>query len=1040
LIRLLAQHRVAANLAMIMMTLAGVWVIRAVPTQLDPPQHIPVIVVEVQWRGAAAEDIEELVTTPIEQQLRTVNDLRELRSQTSIGSSRVVAVFNFDADMVQALDTVKQRIDGIRNLPPDIEPPLVRRIIDLEPIANVLVTGPGEVSELIPLVRSMEKDILARGIAGVTYEGLPAEEIALLVSGRQLQTMRLTLDDIASEVARLSRNVPAGDIGRGQGSRQLRSLDQARDPLGFEQLVLEHGDRLVRLADIADVVRRSQDDQPVVTHDGHPAIQMTLWRATDADASRADDVFDAWLDDARASLPAGVALTVYNDVWELLGAQLRMVGKNALSGLVLVGLTLFAFLSGRVAWWVMVGIPVSVLLALVFFHSVFGFGISIIALIGFIMALGIIVDDAIVVGEDATTHFEQGMAPADAAIAGAERMLVPVLASSLTTLAAFLPLILVGGEMGDAILALPTALFCVILASLVECFWVLPGHLKTSFARIVSVDGKPTVRERLDARIRRFRDERFDPLLRRALDYPGATLCGAAGALLCAGSLIASQHVGVNFVTGFDIEAVTVNAEFAASATDSDKRRFIDHLETTLSTTAESLGSNNLLGWMTRQNLAQFNEERMTGSQYLSIEAPYAYEESRTATPAEFADAWRARIEKPAFVEQLTVDVEGGANNGQADITLVLRGNDLESLKAGADELAAVLDSYEGVSNVIDDLPYGKDQLIFELTPAGRALGLTSEYLGAQLHAAYSGRRVQIFNQNDAELEVRVMLPDDERDDLGRLAQFPIQTPAGELVPLANVATLSARRGIDTIRHHDTKLAIRIFADVDPELNNAMSIIADLKAKHLDEILDRYDLSFGLSGKSAADEVILHTMALGSVLTLVLIYLILAWVFSSYLWPLAIMTAIPFGFTGAIFGHWIMGIEIGAMSLLAFFALTGIVVNDSIVLISFLQRELATGRGLRESLHAAAIARFRAIVLTTLTTVAGLLPLIFEPSTLSIYVVPIAVTLCFGLSLATFLVLLVIPALILLLEAARSRLPRRFTQRPDLHPVEGAQS
>jgi multidrug efflux pump subunit AcrB len=325
------------------------------------------------------------------------------------------------------------------------------------------------------------------------------------------------------------------------------------------------------------------------------------------------------------------------------------------------------------------------------------------------------------------------------------------------------------------------------------------------------------------------------------------------------------------------------------------------------------------------------------------------------------------------------------------------------------------------VSNVTDDLPYGREQIIFKIAPQGRSLGLTAESIGRQLRAAYSGQRVQIFNQNDAELEVRVMLPDAERNDLGRLQQFPIKTPTGGFVPLSSVAELYNRRGIDVIRHSDTKMAVRISAMVDSEVNNAMAIVADVEENAVADILDRHNLTFGLGGKSEQDQVMMEVMTLGGALTLLLIYLILAWVFSSYLWPLAIMMAIPFGFTGAVFGHWATGWDVGAMSMLAFFSLTGIVVNDSIVLISFLRRDVDAGMSLRTSLEAAVKARFRAVILTSLTTIAGLSPLMFETSSLAFYVAPIAVTICFGLAFATTLVLLVIPALIVLLEALKTK-------------------
>jgi multidrug efflux pump subunit AcrB len=431
-----------------------------------------------------------------------------------------------------------------------------------------------------------------------------------------------------------------------------------------------------------------------------------------------------------------------------------------------------------------------------------------------------------------------------------------------------------------------------------------------------------------------------------------------------------------------------------------------------------------MVGWVTKLNLAEFAEDRMIGEQYASIRGSYAFEESRSTPPQEFVNRWREKIVKPAYVEQLTVQVDGGQNNGMPDMTLILSGDSIDALKRGAEELAEALISYPGVSNVVDNLPYGREQIIFELTPMGRSLGLTSDAIGQQLRAAYSGARVQIFNENDSELEVRVMLPDAERDDLGRLSQFPIRTGNGSYVPLANVAILYNRRGIDVIRHTDGRLAVSVNADVDPQLGNAIAITQDLQETVLPDILDRHNLTFGLGGKSEQDKVVMETMAIGGVLTLVLIYLILAWTFSSYLWPLAIMMAIPFGFTGAVFGHWATGWDVGAMTLLAFFALTGIVVNDSIVLISFFKRNLEAGQSIRAALESAVRSRFRAVILTSLTTIGGLSPMMFESSSLAFYMAPIAVTLCFGLAFATLLVLIVIPALLVLLEASHEHLKR----------------
>jgi multidrug efflux pump subunit AcrB len=594
--------------------------------------------------------------------------------------------------------------------------------------------------------------------------------------------------------------------------------------------------------------------------------------------------------------------------------------------------------------------------------------------------------------------------------------------------------------MGDTILILPTVLLCVIIASLIECFAVLPGHLKRSLAKV-----KPTradsLRGRFDAGFIRFRDNRFMPWVRKALDYPGTTVCAALGGVLCTFSLVAAQHVGFNLVTGFDFESLEAQVQFSATATDAQKSDFTQHLQKTLSEVDEAHETQNLVGWLSKTNLATFDEERQTGAQYASVQAYYAFEEDRTQAPAEFVEQWRELMIQPPYVERFHLGVDGGANGGEPDLAMVLRGKSMSDLKAGAQALREVLTTYPGVSNVTDNLPYGKQQLIFTMTPTGNSLGLTPELIGRQLRAGYAGARVQIFNENQSELEVRVAASDAERENLGYLAQFPIKTLTNEWVPLSQVAQIETRSGIDMIRHHNSEMAIRVSADVDTAKNNTLTIIDDVKDKHLDEILNTWDLTFGLAGQSAQDQMMLEVMALGGLLTLVLIYLILAWVFASYLWPLAIMLAIPFGMTGAIAGHWVLGMELGAMSLLAFFSLTGIVVNDSIVLISFFKDEYNKAVEVRIALEHAVRLRFRAVLLTSLTTIAGLVALIFETSTLEMYVAPIAVTLCFGLAFATALVLLVIPAMVLLLESGKRSLHARLLAitRPTLtatHPQE----
>lgn len=1002
---------------MIMMILSGLWAVDRINTQLDPSVELPLVQIQAVWPGASAEDIEQLIVVPIEQQIANMTDLESYRSVTRNGSATISALFYFGTDISQHLDFVKNRVAQIRNFPADMEPIQISQAIDYEEIAVVSISSDGSLQELIPLVREMEDQLYARGIELIQFDGLPEEEIAIQVSSSKLLELGTNLEQIASEVRQRSSNSPAGTVGRGQAEMQLRSLDQKREVSEFEQMqvAVEAGGRLARLTDIATIEKRPKVGQPELYREGKTAIEMELYRLTSSDAITTATILNDWIEEVEPNLPRGVEIHKYQEVWLLLKEQLRVIFENGASGLILVLVTLFLFLNGKVGWWVMMGIPVSFLFATVIFYGVFGGSINIVALITFIMALGIVVDDAIVVSEDSVTLFEQGMSPADAAANGAKRMLLPVLTSSMTTLAAFVPLILSGGELGAIITTMPIVLLCVIIASLIECFLVLPGHLRHAFEK-TDRNKKSEFRQKFDAWFYRMRDDYYQPILNKSISAPGTTLCAAIACVIVSISLIAGGRVGLNLVTGMSLEMLEANVKFAAQASESDRQNYMLALEQELERIDAENGGTNINGYISKTNSARLNQERKTGNQYSSIRIEYGWEEERSISPQAFVNLWQAAVPPSPLVEELYLEVRGGANNGQPDLTLVLRGRDIPTLKQASEELQESLAAYPGVSNVYDNLPYGKDQIIYSINPAGKSLGITTESLGRQLRAAYNGGRVQIFNLNDSELEVSVMLPDDERDNLHSLKQFPIQTPNGELVAMGLIADVENRSGIDLINHNNGFMSVAISASVDPLQNNTEQVVAHITDNALTEIRNKYNLTSDLGGVSQRNQELLDTMKTGAWLTIIFIYLILAWSFSSYIWPLAVMTAIPLGLTGAIGGHWIMGADIGAMSLLAFFSLTGIVVNDSIILVSFFRRELAAGKPYKEAIHDASLARFRAVILTSLTTIAGLSPLMFETFSLAMYIVPIAITLCFGLAFSTLLVLLVIPALLVMIE------------------------
>lgn len=501
---------------MAMMIIAGIWVLGALNKQFFPNFALDFVNVTVVWTGASAEDVETAITNPIEEELRSLDHLHKLFSSSSEGVAKLTLEYHEGTDISEALDQVKERVGLIRNLPASAEEPEINRIVRYEPVAKLLITGPRDLRELRPLVRRIERELQARGIDKVEVTGLPSEEIAIQVSSESLRELGTTLADLSARVSSASRDMPAGTIGRDDAARQLRALQQRRNELAFERLpiMFDGANRRLTLGDIATVQRRARTGQTEVLFRGRPAVEVKLRRAEAGDSLEAAAALQAWFDERRATLPPGIEIFVFDEAWSLIRDRIELLLRNGGGGLFLVVVILFVFLNGRVAVWVAVGIPVS-FMAAPGVLALFGGSVNMISLFALIMTLGIIVDDAIVVGEDALSHYQRGLAANEAAERGAFRMLAPVMSSSLTTIAAFLPLMMVGGIIGNILFDIPMVVICVICASLVESFLVLPGHLRQSFHALGKK--KPSrIRRRLDAGFEAFRDRGFRPLVRLA--------------------------------------------------------------------------------------------------------------------------------------------------------------------------------------------------------------------------------------------------------------------------------------------------------------------------------------------------------------------------------------------------------------------------------------------------------------------------------------------------------------------------------------------
>ncbi len=1008
-----AHHKVAANLVMLMMIMGGGFALHKLNIRYFPNFDLDFITIRVIWRGASAEDVEATLITPLEQALKSVDNVRTITSKATQGLASISIELNEGSDTVIALNQVKQKVDEFRNLPTDAEEPRVVNVARYEQVARLLLYGPDDLAELRNLAHLFEQQLLDRGIDKIDLNGLPDQELSIELSHRQLQHLGIRLTELGQRIDKLSRDIPAGTFGQADNATELRSIDKRRSELGFARLpIISNAHSRIELGHIAAIKRQNEQGGVTLSVAGKPAVEMVLRRTASGDSFRAAEIFQQWLNDTRPALPEGVILSVYDETWQLIEDRINLLIKNGGGGLVLVVAILYLFLSPRVAGWVAIGIPVSFMATLLLLY-IAGGSINMISLFALIMALGIIVDDAIVVGEDALAHYQAGEQPLLAAEGGARRMFAPVIASSLTTIAAFLPLMLIGGPTGKILFEIPLVIVTVIMASVIESFFVLPGHLRHSFIHMSRQDNTG-LHQRFNQVFETFKKGLFKNMIGLSLRYRAIALSLVCSLLIITAGLLAGDRLKFNFFPSPESTIVYVNVSFVPGTPRTKVERFLQHLQQTLYQTERQFAPQRLIKQaISRHGTGVSNKgrNRQQGDHTASMTIELTEPDHRNIRNNEFIQAWKRNIQPADGLDSLTITPRTIGPPGR-DLTIRLTGGKADQLKQAALRLAQSMRSIAGVSDVEDNMPYGHNQRIFRLTPAGEALGLTGAALGQALRAAFDGELVQLFQDGADEIEVRVKLARQNRDTLGALQQMQIRLPDGHSVPLGTVAEWRSRRGFENLRHADGKLAVEITAQVDARVNNTRLIIQSLKQQTLPQLVRDFGIDYSFEGRSADQKETLADMKYGLIIGLMLIYLVLAWVFASYGWPLVVMCAIPFGLIGALFGHLLLNIDLTILSLFGFFGLSGIVVNDSIILVSFYQKLRNRGMPVHDALIEASCQRLRAVLLTSLTTIAGLAPLLFETSLQAQFLIPMAVSIAFGLMFATILVLLIIPVLL----------------------------
>ena len=831
--------------------------------------------------------------------------------------------------------------------------------------------------------------------------------------------------------------MPSGEIG-GRAAHQIRSLGEAktaRDIGKIEIKSLADGQKIL-LRDIAAVDEAFDDDGKIFRHRGRPAIELHIQRATTGDALTAAAIVSGYLDELRPTLPPNIEIEQFDIQADLIRSRIQLLVENGLTGAALVLAVLFLFLNSRVALWVAVGIPVS-LMATMFVMWGSGQSINMLSLFALVMAIGIVVDDAIVVGEHSETLERRGHDPVLAAEAGARRMAAPVFSSSLTTIAAFLPLLLVTDVIGQIIRTIPFLIVTVIIASLIECFLVLPGHMRHALSATRRLSEGPAnmpallrlaryparlvilFRRGFDGAFGRLRDGVFMAMVRTAIHWRYATVSAALAALLICAGTVAGGRIAFVFFPDPEADILIANVEFLSGTPRTKTSAMLDEVERAMRAAERKLsdGSGGLIkvavqqiGKPATRGLVVSIEGDHVGNMFVQL----APTETRTVTADELARAWRAEVREMPDLRFITIAPRRGGPPGR-DVDLRFFGADPEDLKTAAARAAQLLASFPGVSGISDNLPYGKRERILEVTPRGQALGFTTESVGRQVRNAFEGAIARRFARGDEEVVVRVRY-DDDFTDSSALQKLRLRSPTGQDVPLSAVVTIRDRTGFARIRSENGSREVSITADLDASVTTTSEVIGALLDNGLREIALENGVEYRFKGRAEEQSRTLDDMVVGAALGITLIYIILAWVFASYIRPIVVMSIIPLGFIGATVGHLLLGFDLTILSLITLAGLSGIAVNNSIILVVTIKERLEDGEAPFDAIANGARDRLRAVLLTSLTTIGGLTPILFETDLQAQFLIPMAITIVFGLMVTSLLVLFVVPSLLAIQE------------------------
>ncbi|WAJ69616.1 efflux RND transporter permease subunit [Catenovulum adriaticum] len=1013
LIAWFTRNPVAANLLLVLIVLAGIYSIFTIRKQSFPTITLDTISIQVPYLGAAPEEVEEGVVLKIEDAVKRIEGIKKITSTSNEGMGSVTIEVAYNYDVLELLNEVKVQVDAIPRLPENTEKPVVYRVKPEQAVLWVQVYGDMSERTMKEYANSIRDEIvLLPGVSAAEVVGARAYEISVEVPETILREHNLSLSYVSEQIQKSSVNLPGGSIKTENGDILLRTTGQAYYADDFAKIVLKtnpDGSRLY-LSDIANIRDGFVEYESYSRFNQLDSIGIQVKSVGEQNDLQIAKTVKQFIQDKQQTLPSVVKLKMWGDSSYYLQGRLDLMLNNMMMGAALVFIILSLFLRFRLAIWVIVGLFVSFLGALAMMPAT-GVSINMISLFAFILVLGIVVDDAIIIGESVHATTQAHGSSIETVIRGAQRVAMPATFGVLTTIVAFAPMLMVSGPSSPIWSSIGVVVMLCLAFSLVESKWILPSHLVG-----IKVTAKtesmwlPRFRKKVDKKLNHFIEHFYRPFLHLCLTFRYSTLAAFVGVLIVVGGLIGSGVVRFVFFPNLPSDYVQVSLTMEDGTSAELTNKTIGELEKALyqvDQKVQTQSGESLLG-----NSMAFNTGQTSGMIWAELDRS----ETRPINGFEAANRWRDAFGEMPGVRSVNFSgsIQGGAG---ADLAFLFRSDDLAQIDAAASELKEILKGYQGVYDVDDSFSGGKDEIKLSIKPEAQAQGLTLLDLARQVRLAFYGAEAQRIQRDEEEIKVMVRYPKAERTSISNLENMWIRVPSGAQVPFSSVAEYEIGEGYATIQRIDYQRSISVTAKADKALIEPGKVAAEIAEQVIPDILTKYpEVSFELTGASKEEKDAMASLAIGFLFALVVIYALMAIPLKSYSQPLIIMSVIPFGIVGAVIGHVIFGLAMSILSMFGIIALAGVVVNDSLIMVDFVNRARERGLAIKDAVVQAGTERFRAILLTSLTTFFGLIPIVLETSLQAQIVIPMAISLAFGILFSTVITLVLVPSLYLLLN------------------------